>query len=273
MAGRRLRFKSGMAVSKRSIAAERAAIRARRAPKASKAFAKKVLAVVSKTEETKYVAQDIQKAVPIDTYIAINSDLVTPIPVLVEGTGSWQRVGQHIHNVRGKTHFQFSLPYNTAASANWVVRVYMLTSKQVKAFAQVTSLAANTLLDNGDGTTIDWDPSVNQVVTLSQRPLARENFSGTFKEFLLAKNSGSLNGDASTPPPSSNGAHYATQHRFTWKWQHKSKVMYDENSYLPTNYNPMFILVAYPRDGYSVVSKEASPVVATIRTEMYFKDN
>lgn len=257
---------------KQGLAKKAAAARKTRVPKASSSFAKKVLAVVTRKEETKYRADDIQKSVAVDTYIAIPGDLTTPLPNLVEGTGSWQRVGQHINNIRGKTHFNFSLAGSDSASRNWVVRLIMLTSKQVKAYSQVSSLSANTLLDNGDGTTIDWHPGSTQVITLAQRPLARENFTGSFRDFKLSKNSGSLNGDASTPPPSPNGGHFATNHQFTWHWKHEGKVMYDENSFLPTNYNPMFILVAFPYDGTAVTEETASPVIATIRTEMYYKD-
>lgn len=261
-------------------AAQRRAVRARAKAQllkiagkraAKPTFAAKVLAVVSKKSETKYVAEDIQKTVPVDTFIAIPSDLTTPLPVLTQGAGSFRRVGQTISNVRGKTHFNFSLPYNYAASSNWIVRVYMLRSRQVKSYPQVGSLPAATLLDNGDGTTLDWDATATQVVTLAQRPLAHENFIGKYKEFKLSKNSGALNGDASTPPPSSNGGHFATNHQFTWNWAYKGNVAYDENSNYPTNVNPLFILVAYPVDNYTV-TKEPSPVIATIRTEMWFKD-
>lgn len=238
--------------------------------KPGKQFAKKVMAVVNKASETKYVANDIQKTVPVDTYISIPSDLTTVMPVLQEGAGSWERVGNRINNVRGRTHFNFSIPYNTSSAFNWVVRLYMLTSKQSKAYPP-SSLLANTLLDDGNGTTIDWDPTVTQVVTLSQRPLANENFSGKFKDFKLSKNSGSLNNDASTPPPSANGGHFPSNRQFTWNWSHKSALIYDEAGSYPTNFNPMFILVAFPYDN-TTVTKEPTPILATIRTEMYYKD-
>lgn len=263
------------AIARSVVSSVRTAERARLdAPSMSSGFAKAVLSVVNRKEETKYRADDIQKTVPVDVNINIPGDLVSPLPNLVEGTGSWQRVGQHITNVRGKTHFNFSIDYNYSASVNWVVRLYMLTSKQVKAYSQISSLSANTLLDNGDGTTIDWIPGSTQVITLSQRPLARENFTGSFRDFKLSKNSGALNGDSSTPPPSPNGGHFASNHQFTWHWKHKGKVMYDENSYLPTNYNPMFILVAFPYDNTPVpVDPATAPVKATIRTEMFYKDS
>lgn len=246
--------------------------KASKTAKPGKQFARKVLAVVEKKIETKYVADDIQKAVPVDCNIVIPADLVFAAPSLTEGVGSWQRVGQRISNIRGKTHFNFSIPYNYSASTNWVVRVYMLTSRQVKSFAQVSALPANSLLDNGNGTTEDWNPGTTQVVTLSQRPLSRENFSGKFRDFKLTKNSGSLNGDTSTLPPSSNGGHHPSDRQYTWNWSHKGTVQYDENGNVPTNFNPMFILVAFPYDNTPVPESLVSPVNATIRTEMYYKD-
>lgn len=247
-----------------------ARLRAKRATKPTRAFAKKVMAVVNKEEETKYRADDIQKSQDLGVGLAVPTDLVSALPTLNQGVGSFQRVGQQIDNVRGKTHFSFSIPSSYSATTNWVVRVIMLTSRQVKSYAQIGSLAAGTLLDNGDGTTLDWNAGVTQVITLAQRPLANENFGGSFREFRLSKNSGQLNGDTSTPPPSSNGGHFPSNAGFTWHWKHKGKLMYDETSVRPNNYNPMFMLVAYPLD-YSTIGEQA-PIKATIRTEMYYKD-
>ena len=198
--------------------------------------------------------------------------MIPALPKLQEGTGSFQRVGQRISNLRGKTHFHFYLPYNASASQNWIVRLYMLSSVQIKAHSALPALNPNTLLDKGDGTTVDWDPTVNQVITLSQLPLARENFRGSFKEFRLSKNSGALNGDASTPPPSPNGGHFATYHDFTWHWKHSGQVMYDENAVYPNNYCPLWAVVAYSPDDYPLTI-EATPVKFTSRTEMYYKDS
>lgn len=238
--------------------------------KPTKAFAKKVMAVVNKEEETKYRADDVQKSQDVGVGLAVPTDLVSALPTLSQGVGSFQRVGQQIDNVRGKTHFSFSIPSSYAATTNWVVRVIMVSSRQVKSFAQIGSLAAGTLLDNGDGTTLDWNAGTTQVITLSQRPLANENFKGSFREFRLSKNSGQLNGDTSTPPPSANGGHFPSNAAFTWNWKHKGKLMYDETATRPNNYNPMFLLVAYPLD-YSAIGEQA-PIKATIRTEMYYKD-
>lgn len=240
----------------------------------SKPMALAVKRLVSGSAETKYVAAQLQKAIPVDTFISINptTDLVSAIPPCVEGVGSFQRVGQRISNIVGRTHFHFSLPYNYGASSNWIVRVYMLTSVLVKGFDGVPALSANTLLDKGDGTTSDWDPTTDQVIELSQRPLSNENFRGHFKEFRLSKNSGALNGDSSTPPPSPNGGHYSTYHNFIWNWKHTGAVKYRESlDGTPENFNPMFTLVAYPPDNFAI-TKDPSPVLATIRTEMHFKD-
>lgn len=245
-----------------------------RAARISKGMAKAIKQIVVKVEgksERKYVAEQLQKAVQVDTYIALPGDAVTVLPPLLQGSGSFQRDGQLVSNISGATHFNFSLPYNYAASSNWVVRLYMLQAKAIRSATNLVSLIAGTLLDPGNGTTKDWDPTVDQVVELSQTALSRENYTGSYRDFKLSKNSGSLNGDASTPPPSPNGGHFATNHQFTWKWKHQGALKYDENSQYPTNYAPFFILVAFPYDNFGV-TKEPSPVIATIRTEMYYTD-
>jgi len=252
----------------------RKVVRKARLSKAVTKAVKKIVIDTAGTPEQKYVADQEREALNVPVSVAIPSSLVSALPPLSEGMGSYQRVGQRVSKVRGATHFSFSLNNAYLGSANWAVRVYMLTSKQVKSYTKISSLSAGSLLDRGDGTTNDWNPAGSNIVLLSQLPLARENFSGSYKEFKFAKNSGGMNNDTSTPPPSSNGGCYSTNHQFTWHWKHK-QIKYDETlETRPTQYNPMFLIVAYVYDNYDISADGfICPVIATIRRDMYFVDN
>lgn len=243
---------------------------------------KAVKQIVKASAETKYVVSDtigslILQEVP--TGITVPTSFYNPVPLLGQGSASNERDGQKITNVRGRTHFLFTINDKVLASINWEVKLFMLTAKEAKSWNAVQSSGtANTLLDKGNATTTDWDPLSFNVVQLSMMPLSHEDFRGKTKTFRLSKNSGAMNADSATPPPSPNGGHYATSHRFTWNWKHKT-LLYDDqtaglSANLPTNYAPFWVAVAYPVDGYNITAEGAitKPILMTVRNEMYFKD-
>lgn len=234
--------------------------------------------IIAVSPETKYVVSNTagENGTAIDTFLSVPSDLINALPDLVEGTQSNQRTGQKINHVYARVHFSFSINDAYASSANWAVRLYMLTSKQAKAYRLIQQLQSSTLLDVGNQSTIDWAPASMNVVQLSMMPLSKEDFSGKWKDFYFSKNSGKMNGDASTPPPSPNGGHYGTHHRFTWNIKHKGALKYDDTNVSGqcTNFAPVWALVAYPLDGTNVTQDPfvTAPINYNVRTEMYFKD-
>jgi len=248
---------------------------------------KEVIKLVHGAGETKYVVSDTigQKVNdPVGTQINLPLSLNNPVPFLKQGVQNHQRVGTKVTNVRGRTHFSFSLAHEVVSSANWGVKIFMLTSKQAKSYNVLTAIttapASNfttgTLLDVGNQTTTDWVSATYNVVQMSMMPLSHEDWRGKTKTIKLSKNSGAMNNDASTPPPSPNSGHFATNYQFTWNWKHKT-LLYDDataGADLPTNFAPAYVLVAFPYDGYDINVGPIlnSPVRVNVRNEMYYKD-
>ena len=212
------------------------------------AFRKKVQAVLAKEGETKYAANDLG-VVGVTSTLLVPTGLIPMIPKISQGVPSDQKVGQIISHAHGRVDFQFFLISNGAGAYPtqdvWV-KIFKLTSKQAKSYGQVALLPGATLLDNGNQTTTDWSvpasaPSYNQM------PLSKEDFAGSSKLIRLTKNQGTPNGDLTPGQAPNTFGHPAALYSMTWK--HKGKLMYDDTGSLnPTNYAPVFAIVAFNTD-------------------------
>jgi len=240
----------------------------RRRAAAPPSFAQKVMAVVHKNEETKYVASVVALNEPADT-LAVPTDLRMCLPKVAQGVGSNQRIGQKIDNAHGKVQLTFILNPDAGSAAtisqDVIVRVYTLTSKQAKSAGQVALLPGNTLLDNGDQTTTDWNTAAN-ALGYAQQPLSKEDFSGKFREVRLTKNFGKANSGTASDPTLTYGKIFG---RVSLPWKHKSNLLYDDQgTNYPTNYAPIYAYVAYNSDG----SLFKGQVQVVTRLHMWFKD-
>jgi len=224
----------------------------------SKTFAKNVLKVLEKKAERKYISNP-SALMPTSGSIgsiSVPVDLVPCIPKLGQGTQSNQRVGQKVSNAHGRVDFQFFLISNGAGAyptQDTIVRVYMLNSVAAKSYGQVSLLPNNTLLDNGDQTTQDWPAGTAgnyYGIASSQQPLSHEDWRGSHKEIRLIKNQGVPNGDITPGQAPNTFGHPANRLSMTWK--HKGNLLYDDVAGAgpsnPTNYAPVFAVVAYNPD-------------------------
>lgn len=241
-----------------------------RAAKPTKAFAKKVMAVVNRREETKYVATQLGGA-NIPSTLVVPGNLVPMLPRVAQGVGSFQRIGQKINMAHGRVDFQFYLI--PAAGAQYPtqdvwVKVFILNSKQAKSYAQVATLQPNTLLDQGDGTTTDWSVIAN-AGAYQFMPLSSEDFSGYVKTIKLTKNQGQPNADLNTSNAPNTYGRVGAVCSFTWK--HKSTLIYDEApgaANYPTNYAPVYAICAMNSDQ----TPYQGLVDCQTRLHMWYKD-
>ena len=258
------------AAAKKRVAARFAAKKkASKAPKASSTFAKKVLAVVARKEETKYVSTQLGGA-SIPGTLTVPANLVACLPKVGQGPGSFQRIGQKINMAHGRVDFQIYLvPSGTNYPTQDVwVKLFLLNSKQAKSYAQVATLSANTLLDQGDGTTTDW-AVVAGAGAYQFMPLSKEDFSGSVRTIKLTKNQGSPNADLNTTNgPNTFGRVGAV---FSVPWTHKGTLIYDEGATptnYPTNYAPVYAFVAMNSDQ----TPYQGLVDVQTRLHMWYKD-
>ena len=210
-------------------------VRAPRAAKASPAFAKKVLAVLEKKAEKKYIAANtggVGGVSGVTDNLLVPTGLVPLIPKLGQGTQSNQRIGQKISNAHGRVDFQFFFISNGSGaypSNDVYVRVYKLESKSAKSYGQVALLPGNTLLDQGDQTTSDWAAGTagnSYGLIYSQMPLSHEDWRGTHKTIRLTKNQGVPNGDLAVGQSPNTFGHPAGHLSMTWT--HKGSILYDD---------------------------------------------
>lgn len=232
------------------------------------AFAKKVLAVVNRKEETKYIAETVALQEPIAT-IAVPGNLETMIPKLTQGVQSNQRIGQKISNAHGRVDFMFFLNPGTSsdntASQDVKLRVYELRSKSIKNYALIGGLSSKTLLDVGNQTTSDWDTTTFNALQYTQMPLSKEDFAGSFKTVHLRRNFGQANGgvEAGVLTYGQIGG------SCSMSWKHKGNLVYnDAADEYPTNFAPMYAIVAYNPDGSTYLGQ----VQAYYRRHMWYKD-
>lgn len=242
------------------------------------ALTKAVKAVIARQAEVKYVASTNEDQVQVPTTCLIPTSLRPVLPKQAQGVGPSNRIGDQIRGAHGYVDLTFSLMDNYSPSGNYVVKVFQMTSKSIKDGQYIPSLSSSTLLDVGDGSTTDWNPASTDVVILSQMPVSNSNFTvQSIKTMNLVKNSGTMNGDASTPPPAPNGGFAGTHASCRLYWKHDAPLKYETssgaaNTVYPTNYCPVYTYVAYSVDGQDLLEEPLAPIIVTSRSHMWFTD-
>lgn len=250
---------------------------------------KEVKILVKKPAELKYAVSDrygvkswdiVYGSIVVGPPVALCQNLYAAMPDIIRGVDSNQRIGNKISSVHGKTHFSFCFDplYGAALSTNdWYVRIFMLKSRQVKFSPSFNALQSNTLLDLGSSQTLDWRPNGQTTGggpasynILAMMPISKENFTGHYKTFRMSKNQGLVNRDATGGQTTNLSAHNVVN--FTWNWSHAGNVLYDDNQAQPSNFAPFFTYVAYPVDTYGGANIDTTGILATVRTEVYYKD-
>lgn len=233
---------------------------------------RKIKKVLDQQSETKYVAQQIisNTAVP---YVGGAATTFLPLqPVVAQGSGqSNQRVGERIKPVKISADFQFCFDPTSTQSHDYRVKLFVLKPKSFNNYnAMIASGFTGQLLDNGDQTSADWDP-INQLFS-DQKPVDNEFWNViTVKKFKLIKNTPTVDGAIPPGIPNTSRSSVVNYRVNLYGRGLKKHLVYSGNAAsLPTNYNPVFCLIAYAADGSP--PQVASPVNATCRLHMWFKD-
>ncbi len=201
------------------------------------------------------------------------------LPFIPRGDQSNEIIGSRINLISGKTDFLISFKDDDVKTRNLIVKLFCLESRKVRCYSEMNLLPPQSLLRLGNDTTADWTPSaiaynpINDMFAVNKASFKIHHV----KTFHMSKNAGGMNDDASTPPPTPNvGRQF---HKFTWHWGREMVLKYDDNpltsgfSEYPTNFAPVFGIVAYHTDGKAVGSDGGPmPVVLTTVNHMYYKD-
>jgi len=291
-----------MIVPKKSKRGFRPRTQPKRASKSlTKLQKQEVKKLVAEPMETKYVAAPTQVLIggvlqPVTGY-SVNTtitsggpatsawSLIPSLPQATSGvvgtpvsTGS-QRTGNKVAGVSFKNDFQFYI--NTGLAGNVTVdatvKLFICRAKQIKSNYNLTSLSAGTLLDQGDGTSIDWTipTGPNDALLNAMLPINKEAFT-VLKSytFRIAKNQEAASGGVGLGgSPNMDSAHART---ISYTHKHPSSLLYlDDNVTpagvpdLPTNFNYFAFCVVYESQAGSL---PANSILCNSRSHMWFKD-
>lgn len=263
-------------------------------PKKAKGLTKvqksQVRALVVAPAETKYVSEFALVAGSAATVLGY-----PVLPNIVSGstfTTAWQliprlaqssvaanqstRVGNKVSNVTVRADFQFWINPTrpAAASADYMVRVFIVKAKRIKSNAQIITLPAAALLDGGDSTSFDWTPSSSVAdKALAMYPINKEMFTVCkTKTFRLCVNQGGQTGDPTVGNAPLLDRHQ--HHEFSYTHKHKSNLIYVDNNIgtnVPENLNLFCYAVVWDANA-NPSPFTAGNVLASCRTHMWFKD-
>ena len=269
--------------------------------KAVKAIAKKE---AFKAQETKYVTGvkqgssaikgdfvngQIQDTLNSKVLIGNLQYLQPAIPSLINGFNSATQVGSTIQHARGKVDFVIALADDASdalsESANIIVKIFCLESRTTKSmYSMSTYMPTQDLLRLGNDSTTDWTPVAagyvpEQLNMMPINPLAWKIHH--VKTYHLVKNPGrQTGGQASLGAMAPNTGQ--SRAVFSWNWKHDGTLKYNETNAgagtsgvtdFPTNFAPVYGVVAYYADGQPMNPEELTGLVnVNVRTHMWYKD-
>lgn len=238
-------------------------------------FAKKVLAVVNKNEETKYVSQQLQQFVPMGQALITPAgffNCLTPVTQAAGASSSYQRVGDKIQPVKGAVDFSFNWTNEQSNNQDCIVNLWIVMAKGANSRIALPSVPVGEFLVVGNGTNRDPDDA-NQPLMLNQinhMPLNKDQYTQLrHYRFRMRRGTGAQANQgpativAPTGVPASEDQRYI---RYTWK---PPTLKYNTSAdTFPTSHYPVY--------GYYVTNADGSAYGDTLhistRTHLWFKD-
>lgn len=237
--------------------------------------------IAGQTEETKYVAETLRDgnlAINFNSTINGSSDWYRAIPLVANGTGSQQRVGDKLRPVKCKLHFNLRFTPDDDLTRDIYATVYVLNSKANKFYANEGANPTNWVgltefLDAGDGTKTIY-PGTWLGSTF---PINKEMFSLVKKKTVhLNKPSGGSDAAGVIGQFDGNGkGMYSVGHlhsSFTVDITCPTLFRYQDSvDKIPNNFAPVWAIGYYYSDG-TLPDTTTGLLSADVRTEMYYKD-
>lgn len=242
-------------------------------------FAKKVLAVVKRQEETKYVANDFDSTgaahnpVWYTTPNIVNVGSIVPaIPQMQQGTGDYERVGQRVNPVSLSVNLRIGFNPLDLSANSLIGVIYYGTSKAGKSWATGNPLQTAAFLDNGDGTNSTWAGLRNQL----NLPIDKTLVNMKRITFRLSKSGGIQNNDAGAaadPPGNFSTSQGLSEKNFVLNFKPPKSLVYNliGDNY-PQNYAPFYVIGFCHADGSVPTLYDRTLVNVSSRVHMRFKD-
>jgi len=245
-----------------------------------------VKALVAEPIETKYVASTVRASGGTPAFaFGVLQQIISGtavqqawnlLPDLAQGVEGHQRIGNRISDVTLKSSWQFYINPNLAGNptVDATVKVFILKSKTAKSFDALSAVQADSLLDAGNGSSIDWlPPNPTQAKYLDTFPVNKEQFKVLkIHKFRLCKNQDSpTNGTGSAATPNMT-AHQSKD--FVHTYTKKGVVSYPDStltgSLQPTNLTYFAYVVMYDTNAFTGLP--FGTILCNARAQMYYKD-
>lgn len=264
MRGTRKASKTTKAVVKKAVRKARQSV-----------FAKKVLAVVNKKEETKFSGDLVVDRAAVGQAGTTPAQFIRLLSRVAQSTATASnntRIGDRIIPVVARANFAFWFPSTNANNQNAIVNLWIVSAKGATTAAAVNALPVDQFLQVGDGTNTDPnDPDQTLMISRYQQyPLNRDQYTLLkHYKFTMRKGIGQQanqnTGSEVTPCGVPNSEQYR-QISYSWK---PPMLKYNESAdNLPTNHYPIALVYATNADG----SAYGDTIAYNLNTQLFFKD-
>ena len=230
-----------------------------------------IKSVINNKIETKYNMSFGALAANVPLTAVANNPYFSMPPILL-GTGSFQRIGEKINSINGYTQITFYFNPAVTQTEDVLVKIFYGQNKSVKAQNQWAGLSNATMLDLGNGTSLDWDPAAYAPTLLNQFTIQKEVWSLKTKVIRFTKNNGLTVGDVALGQTPNLAKGY---HTVRLPFKHKSAGLYPTVGVVQinnlTNFCPVWWAVAYYADTNSVAPSPAINMTST--NHVHYKDS
>lgn len=263
-------------VRRRAVQARRRARVGRKMMRDS--FARRVMRVINRTEETKYVANAKDGGlVDLPNYWYSNGSLAAAdynpgMPALTQGTDDYQRVGNVVKPKSIAVSVKVALNPQNVQACSLLGVIYYGTSKDEKNWGANSPAGNGQILDEGDGTTTAWSGVKYQL----NNPIERHQYNLKRIVFRLSKTTGIQNGDISGATveqgnfSTSNGL---SVKNFMLRFKAPASLQYKSSTAtFPTNFAPFWGIGFCHADGSALEVADKELVQVTSKCHMYYKD-
>jgi len=270
-AGKR-KFLSEQKKAARAVVALAKATAAPKKYRASGKLQTAVKAVLERSEETKYVAEQVHHNLVVGQAATTPGGLLRLLPSLTQGTGDHQRIGDQISPSLLKLILSFRFTPENSNNQDAMVNCWILRVKGAGSAATVAASPPTALLKVGDGTNRDPnDPDQPLMLTqINNMPLNTDQYKKVkHYQFVMRRGTGAQANQGPATIIAPTGVPQKEDFRQFAVSIKPPKLKYNFSAdNQPTNYHPVVIWWATNRDG----SAYGDTIRASVRSHLYYKD-
>lgn len=264
---------AGKKVFQKATRALVAAVAPKRRSTGGTKFAKKVLAVVAKSEETKYVAETIIQASVVGQAAATPGAFFRLVPNLGQGVQENQRIGDRVTPARLMNRFIFHFPSDLQNNQDIIVNLWIVRVKGAASQTTVAGVLPGQFLRVGNGNNADPTDAnqLNMLQVVSTYPLNTDQYSKVkHYRFRMRRGIGQPTNQNTGGEVAPTGV-TASQMYKAITWSCKAPVLkYSSTGFTtPSNFYPVALVYATNVDG----SAYGDTLRMTINSQLYFRDS